>query len=64
MSEESNRTLEFVEPTPSTMSDCDPHPIVLPTNQVPYETYYRKNFRKEIESPTSQLALVQDSESP
>ncbi|KAL4035407.1 hypothetical protein IC575_004092 [Cucumis melo] len=35
VSEESNSTFEFVEPTPITVSDIDPHPIILPTNQVP-----------------------------
>ena len=35
VSEESNSTFEFIEPTPITVSDIDPHPIILPTNQVP-----------------------------
>ncbi|KAA0059996.1 putative tRNA pseudouridine synthase [Cucumis melo var. makuwa] len=39
VSEESNSTFEFVEPTPITVSDIDPHPIILPTNQVPSKTY-------------------------
>ncbi|TYK01384.1 Cysteine-rich RLK (RECEPTOR-like protein kinase) 8 [Cucumis melo var. makuwa] len=43
VSEESNGTFEFIEPTPSTVSDIDPHPIILPTNQVPWKTYYRRN---------------------
>ncbi|KAL4030324.1 hypothetical protein IC575_008560 [Cucumis melo] len=34
VSEESNSTFEFIEPTPSIVSDIDPHPIILPTNQV------------------------------
>ena len=34
MSEESNCTLEFTKPSPSTVSDFDPHLIILPTNQV------------------------------
>ncbi|KAA0049856.1 Beta-galactosidase [Cucumis melo var. makuwa] len=54
VSEESNSTFEFVEPTPIAMSDIDPHPIILPTNQVPWKTYYRRNLRKEVGSPTSQ----------
>ncbi|KAA0045053.1 uncharacterized protein E5676_scaffold78209G00670 [Cucumis melo var. makuwa] len=54
MSEESNNTFEFVEPTPITVSDIDPHPIILPTNQVPWKTYYRRILRKEVESPISQ----------
>ncbi|KAL0554130.1 hypothetical protein IC582_008044 [Cucumis melo] len=61
----SNSTFEFVEPTPITVSDIDPHPIILPTNQVPWKTYYRRNLRKEVGSPTSQpSALVQDFEPP
>ena len=35
VSEESNCTLKPIEPTPSTLPESDPHPIVLPTNQVP-----------------------------
>ncbi|KAL4036983.1 hypothetical protein IC575_000564 [Cucumis melo] len=63
VSEESNSTFEFVEPTPITVFDIDPHPIILPTNQVPWKTYYRKNLRKEVGSPTSQPpAPVQDFE--
>ncbi|TYK30560.1 putative inactive tRNA-specific adenosine deaminase-like protein 3 isoform X6 [Cucumis melo var. makuwa] len=65
VSEESNNTFEFIEPTPSIVSDIDPHLIILPTNQVPWKTYYRRNLRKEVGSPTSQtLALVQDFEPP
>ncbi|KAA0041351.1 Cysteine-rich RLK (receptor-like protein kinase) 8 [Cucumis melo var. makuwa] len=59
------RTFEFIEPTPSTVSDIDPHPIILPTNQVPWKTYYRRNLRKEVGSPTNQpLTPVQDFEPP
>ncbi|KAA0054073.1 reverse transcriptase [Cucumis melo var. makuwa] len=65
VSEESNNTFEFIEPTPSTVSDVDPYPIILPTNQVPWKTYYRMNLRKEVRSPTSQpSAPVQDFEPP
>ncbi|KAL0540394.1 hypothetical protein IC582_024631 [Cucumis melo] len=65
VSEESNSTFEFIEPTPSTVSDIDPHPIILPTNQVSWKTYYRRNLKKEVRSPTSQpLATVQDFEPP
>ncbi|KAA0052320.1 reverse transcriptase [Cucumis melo var. makuwa] len=47
------------------MSDVDPHPIILPTNQVPWKTFYRRNLRKEVGSSTSQpSAPVQDSEPP
>ncbi|TYK05749.1 Cysteine-rich RLK (receptor-like protein kinase) 8 [Cucumis melo var. makuwa] len=65
VSEESNNTSEFIEPTPSIVSDIDPHPIILLTNQVPWKTYYRRNLRKEVGSPFSRsLAPVQDSEPP
>ncbi|KAL0536842.1 hypothetical protein IC582_025805 [Cucumis melo] len=50
VSEESNSTFEFVKPTPITVSDIDPHPIILPTNQVPWKTYYRRNLIKEVGS--------------
>ncbi|KAL0557270.1 hypothetical protein IC582_005796 [Cucumis melo] len=65
VSEESNSTFEFIEPTPSTVSDVDPHPIILLINQVPWKTYYMRNLRKEVGSPTSQPpAPVQDFEPP
>ena len=65
MSEESNSTFEFIEPTPSTMSNVDPHLILLLTNQVPWKMYYRRNLRKEVRSPTSQSSTpVQDSKPP
>ncbi|KAA0035929.1 Cysteine-rich RLK (RECEPTOR-like protein kinase) 8 [Cucumis melo var. makuwa] len=65
VSEEPNSTFEFVEPTPITVFDIDPHPIILPTNQVPWKTYYRRNLKKEVGSPTSQPpAPVQDFEPP
>ncbi|KAA0064018.1 putative mitochondrial protein [Cucumis melo var. makuwa] len=57
VSEESNSTFEFIEPTPSIVSDVDPHPIILPTNQVPWKTYYRRNLIKEVGSPTSNHRL-------
>ena len=41
VSEESNNTVEFIEPTPSVIYDIDPHLIVLPTNQVTWKTYYK-----------------------
>ncbi|KAL4022760.1 hypothetical protein IC575_016505 [Cucumis melo] len=53
VSEESNSTFEFIESTPNTVSDIDPHPIILPTNQVPWKTYYKRNLRKEVGSLTS-----------
>ncbi|KAL4028955.1 hypothetical protein IC575_012173 [Cucumis melo] len=54
---------KFIEPIPSTVYGIDPHPIILPTNQVPWKTYYRRNLKKEVGSPTSQPpAPVQDSE--
>ncbi|KAA0054261.1 reverse transcriptase [Cucumis melo var. makuwa] len=36
--------------------------ILLPTNQIPWKTYYRRNLRKGVESPVVQTAPVQDSE--
>ncbi|TYK26874.1 Beta-galactosidase [Cucumis melo var. makuwa] len=36
---ESVNEVEFVEFTPITVSDIDPDPIILPTNQVPWKTY-------------------------
>ena len=64
MSEESNYPLESTSPTLVTLPDLDPHLMVLPTNQVPWKTYYRMNLRKEIESPTDQPTSVQGSETP
>ncbi|KAA0035018.1 putative mitochondrial protein [Cucumis melo var. makuwa] len=65
VSEESNSTFEFIEPTFSTAFDVDSHPIILPTNQVPWKTYYRRNLRKEVGSSTSQSPTpVQDFEPP
>ncbi|KAA0063376.1 Cysteine-rich RLK (receptor-like protein kinase) 8 [Cucumis melo var. makuwa] len=65
VSEESNNTFEFIEPTPSTVSDIDPHPIILPTNQVPWKPYYRRNLKKEVGSSISQPpTLVQDFKPP
>ncbi|KAL0556045.1 hypothetical protein IC582_004550 [Cucumis melo] len=65
VSEESNSTFKFFESTPITVSDIDPHPRILPTNQAPWKTYYRRNLRKEVGSPTSQPPTpVQDFEPP
>ncbi|TYK24437.1 reverse transcriptase [Cucumis melo var. makuwa] len=65
VSEESNSTFKFVESTPITVSDIDPYPIILPTNQAPWKTYYRRNLRKEVGSSTSQPSTpVQDFEPP
>ena len=36
--------------------------MVLPTNQVPWKIYYKRNLRKKIGSPTDQLAAVEDFE--
>ena len=64
VSEESNYILpvESSYPTMVTLLDHSPHSTVLPTNQVPWKTYYRRNLRKEVESPVVQTAPVQDSE--
>ncbi|KAA0067760.1 Beta-galactosidase [Cucumis melo var. makuwa] len=65
VSEESNSTFEFIEPTPSTVFDVDPHPIIPPTNQVPWKTYYMRSLKKKVRSPTSQSpAPVQNFEPP
>ena len=64
VSEKSNYML-FLEssyPTVVTLPDPSPHSRVLLTNQVPWKTYYRRNLRKEVESPAVQTAPVQDSE--
>ncbi|TYK10815.1 Transposon Ty3-G Gag-Pol polyprotein [Cucumis melo var. makuwa] len=55
-------SLESTTPTLVTLSSPDPHNTVLPMNQVPWKTYYRRNLRKEVESSTIQLAPIQDSE--
>ena len=64
MREESNWTLKSTNLTSITLPDFDPHGMVLPTNQVPWDSYYRRNFRKEIGSPTDLSASIQDSEPP
>ena len=46
VSEKSNNTFEFTEPTPSTVSDVDPHPIILPANQVPWKNILREESHK------------------
>ena len=35
VNEKSNSTFEFIEPTPSTVSEINPHSIILHINQVP-----------------------------
>ncbi|KAA0054942.1 putative mitochondrial protein [Cucumis melo var. makuwa] len=42
-------------------TDLSSDSIVLPTNQVPWKTYYRRNLKKGVESPVVQMAPVQDS---
>ncbi|KAA0032990.1 E3 ubiquitin-protein ligase PRT1 isoform X2 [Cucumis melo var. makuwa] len=65
VSEKSNNTFEFINPTPSIAFDVDPHPIILSINQVPSKMYYKRNLRKEVGSPTSKpSAPVQDFEPP
>ena len=54
--EETNYPNSLFEPTLTT------HDTVLPTRQVPWITYYRKNLRKEIAAPTDMSAPVQSSE--
>ena len=62
-SEESNWVifLESTSPFFTPLPNPDPHNMILPTNEVPWKTYYRRNLRKEPESPNTQLAPVQDS---
>ena len=48
VSEKSNNTIELIKPAPSTVFDFDPHPIILPTNQAPWKTYYMRNLIKEV----------------
>ena len=54
--------LEFTRPTLVTLPlpDLNPHNIVLPTNQFPWTTYYRRNLIKEVGSPIAQPTLIQD----
>ncbi|KAA0042115.1 Retrovirus-related Pol polyprotein from transposon TNT 1-94 [Cucumis melo var. makuwa] len=64
VSEESNYMLllESTCPIVVTLPDRISHSIVLPTNQVPWKTYYRRNLIKGVESLVVQMALIQDSE--
>ncbi|KAA0066554.1 Cysteine-rich RLK (RECEPTOR-like protein kinase) 8 [Cucumis melo var. makuwa] len=48
--------VESTCPTVVTLPDPSSHSIVLPTNQVPWKTYYRRNLRKGVESPIVQMA--------
>ncbi|KAA0038046.1 E3 ubiquitin-protein ligase PRT1 isoform X2 [Cucumis melo var. makuwa] len=48
---------ESTSPTLATIPSLD-----LLTNQVPWKTYYRRNLRKEIGSPSNQPAPIQDFE--
>ncbi|KAA0064803.1 reverse transcriptase [Cucumis melo var. makuwa] len=41
-----------------------PHCTILPTNQIPWKTYYRRNLRKEVGSPAKPPAPVQDTKPP
>ncbi|KAA0041844.1 cleavage stimulation factor subunit 77 isoform X2 [Cucumis melo var. makuwa] len=51
VNEDSNYTLESTNPTSTILPISDPHLMVLPTNQVHWKTYYRRNLVKEIVSP-------------
>ncbi|KAA0034861.1 E3 ubiquitin-protein ligase PRT1 isoform X2 [Cucumis melo var. makuwa] len=63
-SEESNWVifLKSTSPTFALLPNLDPHNTILPTNQVPWKTYYRRNLRKNVGSSTTQPAPIQDSE--
>ena len=52
VSEESNYVvpLESTYPTLGILPDPNPHSTVVPTDQVPWKTYYRRNLRKEVGS--------------
>ena len=54
--------LESTSHTVITIPSLDPQYIVLPMNQVPWKTYYRRKLRKEVGSPANQLDLIQDFE--
>nr|ADN34180.1 hypothetical protein [Cucumis melo subsp. melo] len=56
-----NNSFSFIPLDPSMPSKPIPHNTVLPTNQVPKITYYRKNLRKEVVSPTAPSPSVRDS---
>ena len=60
VSEESNYILPLKSsyPTMVTLPDPSPHSTVLPTNQVPWKTYYKKNLKTKVESPIVQTAPV------
>ncbi|KAA0052840.1 reverse transcriptase [Cucumis melo var. makuwa] len=61
-SEEANWLIPFIPISSTAPSELILHDTVLPTNQVPWITYYRKNLRKEMVPPTDPLALVHESE--
>ena len=46
VSEEFNRPLEIASSTLATLPDFDPHPMILPINQVTWKTYYRSRSQK------------------
>ena len=50
--------LEFTSCNLVTLLDSDPYNTILPTTQVPWIIYYRRNLRKEVESPIAQLTLI------
>ncbi|TYK07135.1 E3 ubiquitin-protein ligase PRT1 isoform X2 [Cucumis melo var. makuwa] len=64
VSEESNYVvpLESTYFTLVTLPDQNSHTVILPTNQVPRKTYYRRTLRKKVRFTVVQLVVVQDSE--
>ncbi|TYK02021.1 Beta-galactosidase [Cucumis melo var. makuwa] len=46
VSEESNSTFEFIEPTPNTVSDIDPHPIILTYKPSSLENILKEESQK------------------
>ena len=61
MSEEAKWLISFVPLALTEPSEPILHDTVLPTNQVPWITYYRKNLRKEIVHPTAPSTSVHES---
>ncbi|TYK27009.1 reverse transcriptase [Cucumis melo var. makuwa] len=55
---------QSISPTLVTIPSLDLHYTVLPTNQVSWKTYYRRNLRKEVGSLAKPTTPVQDSEPP
>ena len=55
------RLTNLVPLTPTKPSEPILHDTVLPTDQVPWIIYYRKNLRKKMVHPTALSALAHES---